>query len=196
MSVLCLLQPQNLVIVLWVVYWISSVTLAVTIRMGVKKVARGESFVDRVLQNILMVVALYLIYSPYLFFLSHRVILASNWVMIIGCCMVAGALAFAVWAMITMRGNWSSAVQSVQRQELVKTGPFTYVRHPIYAGVTGAFLGTMLVQGSLASLVALVCIIIKYVLKIKHEEQFLLQLFGQQYADYQRKTWKMIPFIY
>jgi hypothetical protein len=80
MSVLCLLQLQNLVIVLWVVYWISSVTLAVIIRMGVKKVARGESFVDRFLQNILMVVALYLIYSPYLFFFSHRVIPAANWV--------------------------------------------------------------------------------------------------------------------
>ncbi len=196
MLVLYLLQPQNLVIVLWIAYWIFSIALAVTVRMGVKKVARGESFIDRVLQNILMMVALYLIYSPYLFFLSHRVIPAFNWLMIVGCCTVAGSLTFALWAMITMKTSWSSSVQSVQRQELVKTGPFTYIRHPIYAGVTGAFWGTMLVQGSLASLVAIVCIIIKYVLKIKHEEQFLLQLFGQQYADYQRKTWKMIPFIY
>lgn len=187
---------NELVIIIWAAYWLYSIAAAITTRMSVKKIARGETLLERVIQNGLMVVALYFIYSPYLGFLAARIIPEYAVLMIFGCILVMGSLFFADWSRRILAANWSSAVQSVENQKLVQHGPYRFIRHPIYTGVTVAFLGTFFVQGTLASLVALLCIAIKYALKIRKEEQFLHTLFGTQYTTYKNDTWAMLPFLY
>lgn len=183
-------------LIVWAVYWAWSIAAAITTRRQVKKIAQGETTFDRVIQNGLMFIASYLIFSPYVGYLAMRIIPAYHWLMIFGFLLVTGSLFFADWSRRVLARNWSSAVQSVEDQKLVQHGPYRFIRHPIYAGITGAFLGTFFVQGSLASLIALVLLVVKYILKIRKEEQFLQVLFGLQYTLYKNNTWAMIPFVY
>lgn len=187
---------NTFVILIWAIYWLYSVAAAIRTRTQIKKIARGESFADRLIQNGLMLAAMYLIYSPYLGYLATKIIPECYWLSIFGCTLVVALLLFADWSRRILAHNWSSAVQSVENQKLVQYGPYRYIRHPIYSGVLGAFLGTFLVQGTLAAWIAVICILIKYVLKIRREELFLKELFGMDYKLYKAKTWAMLPFIY
>jgi protein-S-isoprenylcysteine O-methyltransferase Ste14 len=191
-----MISIRLVVLIVWTAYWIYSIAAAITTRMHVKIIARGETVLDRLIQNALMIIALYLIYSPYVGYLSVHILPNCLLVQALGCTVVIMSLFFADWSRRVLACNWSSAVQSVEKQKLVQHGPYRYIRHPIYTGVIGAFFGTLLVQGTLASLIALVCIVVKYILKINKEEQFLFTLFGPQYRLYKSKTWGILPFVY
>lgn len=191
-----MISLNSLVLVIWTVYWMYSIVAAITTRMRVKKMARGETLLDRLIQNALMIIALYLIYSPYVGCLSVHIFPENLLASVLGCTIVVASLFFADWARRILASNWSSAVQLVENQQLVEHGPYKHIRHPIYIGVTSAFFGIFLVQGTLASFVAFVFILIKYALKINKEEQFLLGHFGTQYSLYQSRTWAMLPLVY
>ena len=72
----------------------------------------------------------------------------------------------------------------------------TIVRHPIYAGMLLALLGTTLVSSTVGSLLGFVLATLSLWQKAYIEEQFLLVEFGEQYANYQREVKFLIPFVY
>lgn len=191
-----MLTINTCVLAVWAVYWAWSIAAAIKTRTKIKKIASGETILDQLMQNVLMFTALYLIYSPYIGCLAMRILPAYTWLMVVGGVLVVGALVFADWARRVLACNWSSAVQWVENQQLVQCGPYAVIRHPIYTGMIVAFVATFFVQGTLASLIALVLLIIKYILKIRKEEQFLQSLFDSSYRLYKNNTWAMIPFIY
>lgn len=191
-----IISNANSILIIWTIYWVYSIAAAFITRIQVKRVRLGETFFDRLIQNTLMIIALYLIYIPQAGLLSKRMFSEYSWVYIVGLFIVIVSLFFADCSRRILAYNWSSAVQLVENQKLVTHGPYKFIRHPIYTGVTCAFFGTFLAQGTLASLIALVCMVVKYALKIKKEEHFLQALFGPQYALYKNKTWAMLPFFY
>jgi len=67
------------------------------------------------------------------------------------------------------------------------------VRHPIYSGMLGMFLGTAVVSGELHGLVGLLIISIAYWRKIRLEEEYLSGTFGVEYDDYRKRSWAVIP---
>lgn len=105
---------------------------------------------------------------------------------------IAGIL-FAVWARRHLGRNWSGEVRIASGHELIRSGPYKSIRHPIYTGILGMYLGTMLVSGEMHALVAFAIIVLAYWRKLLLEEKILSQNFGPAWDDYRRDSWGLVP---
>lgn len=114
---------------------------------------------------------------------------------VVGAIIVAAGLGFSVWARRHLGGNWSAAVTVKEEHTLVRTGPYTYVRHPIYTGLLLAFLGTTIAIGEWYALIAFALAITSLVFKSRLEERRLRDMFPQ-YDQYRRESSALIPFVY
>lgn len=95
-------------------------------------------------------------------------------------------------------GKYSSLIITIeQSHRLVTTGPYSIIRHPIYAGIILMFFGYTL---SFCSIIGTIFILsffgVWFRKRIKLEEQLLIQTFGEEYLDYMKHTKRLIPFIY
>ena len=113
----------------------------------------------------------------------------------VGVTLVALGLAFSVWARIALGGNWSGSVTLKQHHDIIRTGPYRFIRHPIYTGLVVAFLGSALARGEWRGLVAVAIVVAALWRKWRLEERWLEEFFGPAYADYRRATWALIPFL-
>ncbi len=82
-----------------------------------------------------------------------------------------------------------------EHHELVTTGPYAYVRHPIYSGIMLMALGTALTS-SVFGIGMFVFISITFALRINKEEKIMLELFPEQYPEYQKHTKRLVSFVW
>lgn len=111
----------------------------------------------------------------------------------IGLLIEVAFLLLAVWARQLLGHNWSGAVAIKVDQELIRSGPYNFVRHPIYAGMLGAYLGIAMISGEVHALLGLILACFAYWRKIRIEEQYLSTVFGSAYLDYQAGVSAIIP---
>ncbi len=104
-------------------------------------------------------------------------------------------LAFCIWARFTLGQNWSGSVTLKGGHELITRGPYALVRHPIYTGLLTMFVATVLVLGHVAGIIAMPLVFVSIWITLRHEEKLMLQKFPDQYAAYQRRVKRLIPFI-
>ncbi|HTR19130.1 MAG TPA: isoprenylcysteine carboxylmethyltransferase family protein [Candidatus Paceibacterota bacterium] len=102
-------------------------------------------------------------------------------------------MALAIWARVYLGRNWGMPMSLKQEAELVTTGPYAYVRHPIYSGFMLAALGSALV--SVWWFVPLVLFSIYFIYSAKTEEKIMLKEFPDQYPGYMKRTNMLIPFV-
>lgn len=103
-------------------------------------------------------------------------------------------LALAIWARLYIGRNWGMPMTERVAPELVTTGPYRYVRHPIYSGVILAMIGTALAAGP-SWLVATVAVSAYFIYSATVEEHTLAREFPSAYGAYKRSTKMLIPFI-
>lgn len=106
----------------------------------------------------------------------------------------AGVL-FAIWARVMLGRNWSATVTLKQSHDLIQSGPYRLVRHPIYSGMLLSFVGVILFLDSVGGAVGLGIAIAVYYLKARQEETILAGHFGQAWEQYCSRTRAIIPFI-
>ncbi len=104
-------------------------------------------------------------------------------------------LVFTIWARKTLAGNWSSDVTFKQNHELIRTGPYRIVRHPIYTGLLVMFVGTALHIGQLRCLIGLLLMTIGFWIKLSQEERLMMRHFPEAYPVYRREVKALIPFV-
>jgi protein-S-isoprenylcysteine O-methyltransferase len=104
-------------------------------------------------------------------------------------------IAFAIWARIHLGKNWSSSPAVKEGHELVTSGPYRYVRHPIYTGLLVAAFGTAL-TGTYFGLDVFFVYLILIFSRLNKEEKIMLELFPGQYPAYQTRTKRLIPFVW
>jgi protein-S-isoprenylcysteine O-methyltransferase Ste14 len=115
----------------------------------------------------------------------------------IGLVLDIAGVAFAIWARVTLGRNWSGTVIATQEgQELVRTGPYAIVRHPIYTGLLLAIAGTALTIGTLASYLGVVAGAVALLIRVGIEEKQMREQFGPAHEAYRQHTWKLIPFVW
>jgi len=175
----------------WLVYWISSAA-------NVKKAIRRESNWWRASYIIPIVIASILLSIPPVagggFLFSNLLpIGVAYWP---GVLLIAAGLGFSVWARQHLGRNWSGTVQVKQDHQLVRDGPYRFVRHPIYTGVLTALLGTALVNNHWGGILAVVIAFGSFWRKLTLEERFMGETFGSAYEEYRRKTAALIPFLF
>lgn len=119
--------------------------------------------------------------------------LTRDWLAVILC--VVG-LAFALWARITLGRNWSGTITFKAEHELIVRGPYRIVRHPIYTALLTMFLGTAILIGRVGGVLGLALIFASFWIKLRREEELMLQQFPGQYADYQRRVKRVVPLAF
>jgi protein-S-isoprenylcysteine O-methyltransferase Ste14 len=125
--------------------------------------------------------------------LYHPVLPRAPWLPVLGIAIAVVNFAFAIWARMHIGRNWSSAVTAKVQHELICSGPYRWVRHPIYSGLLLAILGTVLVQDQVRGLVALALVFAGWKIKSRLEEGMMASTFGEQYTAYANSTGALFP---
>ena len=128
--------------------------------------------------------------------LTQRFLPENQSIVVAGLVIQAAFTLFAVWARRHLGSNWSGEVRIAAGHQLVRSGPYRFVRHPIYTAVLGMYCGTALVSGEIHAPLALVIVTLAYWRKIRLEEQALEKTFGADFDNYRRDTWALVPPLY
>jgi protein-S-isoprenylcysteine O-methyltransferase Ste14 len=118
--------------------------------------------------------------------------LLSFW---LGAAITVAGLLFAVWARVHLGRNWSRSVTIKQDHELITTGPYAVVRHPIYTGILVGFIGMAIAISQVRGFVAVVLIFLVFWAKFRMEEQWMRSQFGEEYNAYAHRTKALVPYI-
>jgi protein-S-isoprenylcysteine O-methyltransferase Ste14 len=102
-------------------------------------------------------------------------------------------MAVSLWARVELGQYWSDRVILQTDHQLIRTGPYAYMRHPIYSGVLLGVLGTALVLGQWRGLLALVVLLINYWIKAKKEEQILSSRFSHEFREHESRAGFLFP---
>jgi len=113
-----------------------------------------------------------------------------------GLAVECAGLALAIWARRILGRNWSGEITIKADHELVRTGPYGVVRHPIYTALLAMYLGTAIVSGQIRALLGIALAIIAYLRKARMEETNLATNFGEEYSAYREETWALVPGLY
>jgi len=173
---------------LWLVYWW-------LLSRNTKETSRSETWGSRASYVVLLVAAGYLmslrrlpisgasiqLYAPRLVLLLVEV-----------ACVAAG-LGVAVWARRHLGRNWSGTVTAKDDHELIRSGPYRAVRHPIYTGILLALIGMAIGTGTWTSAVAVVLAAVAFLRKLRIEERFMIDQFGDEYERYRREVPALVP---
>jgi protein-S-isoprenylcysteine O-methyltransferase Ste14 len=182
---------EEILFVIWVAFWAFWFILAYRTRSPVK---HRQSSLFPILPIIAIVIWILIttVFPGLLFlrFVPDEIIieLAGILIMLVG-------LGFAIWARLHLGTNWSGQPVIRMDHKLVRTGPYRIVRNPIYTGILVAFAGTALVIGELWAVVVMIILLIAFFAKIRMEEKFLLEEFGESYIQYKKEVKALIPFV-
>jgi protein-S-isoprenylcysteine O-methyltransferase Ste14 len=119
----------------------------------------------------------------------HNVVLGA-----VGAVLFACGLGLAVWARVHLGNNWGMPTSQRVEPELVISGPYRFVRHPIYTGLLTAMLGTALVDNLIGLIVVAVLVAYFYYCGTV-EERNLTATFPTAYPEYKSRTKMLIPFL-
>jgi protein-S-isoprenylcysteine O-methyltransferase Ste14 len=104
---------------------------------------------------------------------------------------------FAIWARRVLGCNWSGMLMQVREHHvLVQTGPYAFVRHPIYTGLLLAILGTALTLGTLASYLGVTAALLGVLTRVEIEERMMAAEFGEAHGAYRARTKKLVPLVW
>ena len=164
---------------------------------NVKASARREPLGSRLLHVVPLAVAALLLWfqNVPLPWLDARFIPWATWEFWVGAALAAAGLLFTVWARRHLGRNWSGIVTVKQDHELVVSGPYAYARHPIYTGLLLAFVGSALALGEWRGVLAVLIVFLALWRKLRLEERWMLDQFGEQYRAYRGKVAALVPFV-
>jgi protein-S-isoprenylcysteine O-methyltransferase len=130
-------------------------------------------------------------------FLSRTLLIAhgagASWFAILAA--VAG-LGITLWARIALGRNWSGSITHKEGHELVESGPYRFVRHPIYTGMLLMVIGTASARGTWDAAAGLVLFTVVHIWKFRREEALMTRYFPATYPAYRARTKALIPFLY
>jgi protein-S-isoprenylcysteine O-methyltransferase Ste14 len=188
-------------VAVWCIDGAWAVWLAIWVALSgrVKPVAARESLFRRAAHILPLLVAAFLLFyrTPHGdTWLERGLLPRRDWLVDAAAILVVTGLAFAVWARLILAGNWSGTVTLKHDHDLIRTGPYAWVRHPIYTGLLTAMLGNAVAIDERRGLLALAIITVAFLYKMRTEEAFMTQAFGDRYRDYADKVPALIPGIY
>ena len=113
---------------------------------------------------------------------------------ILGLALCAAGLAFAVWARIHIGKNWGMPMSVKENPELVTSGPYRLVRHPIYSGIMLAMIGSGLTSNAIW-FILVIFFVVYFIFSARREEALMTREFPDQYPAYKKRTKMLIPFV-
>ena len=178
----------------WIIYviWFIIVVYLTVSAIGVKQETQGH-----LLQSVglmLAIIAAFLLQRlPMFSFLNVASI--NPLIDSLGVILCAAVMAFLVWARQHLGRNWSQTVSIKKGHELVTSGPYRYVRHPMYAGGIIACIGSAIVVGG-AWILLLVILGLIFLWRVGAEDRLMARQFPNEYPLYKKRTKALIPFVW
>lgn len=181
--------------IIWLIvliYWIAS-------GFTVKKVHSQETFLKRFIFYWLPLIVAMLLLGPGEWFghtlIRENFVPHTNLVGIAGLTFCVLGAVIACWSRYKLGRNWSLSVQKKENHELIQSGMYKIVRHPIYTGLLLLFTGNAIIVGDYRGIIAVLIVFISFWFKLTKEEKLLTDNFGNQYTEYRKRTKALIPFI-
>ena len=167
----------------------------------VSNLSKGEENKRVRRQSVLLVVVVLLLFGT-LFFLpfadrrSIGVIMAGQGIRWLGLVLCGLGFALAFWSRLALGRMYSGEVTIQKGHQLITTGPYRYIRHPVYLGIVCTALGLSLLFRSWIGLAVMMPIVVGLLFRIKDEEVVLHKEFGQEWEAYYKQSWRFIPYLY
>ena len=189
-------QAQLLHVLGWIwavfgMYWIAAARRR-------KAEQTSELSLYRLIRILLLVVTFALLFSPRARVgpLSRRFLPPLPIIAYIGFALAVAGMGIAVWARIHLGQYWSDKVVLKVDHQLISSGPYARMRHPIYSGVLLGVAGTALVVGEWRGVVAFFLLLPNYAVKAKREDKILAGAFAEDFADHKRRAGFLLPRLY
>ncbi|MCW2894193.1 MAG: putative protein-S-isoprenylcysteine methyltransferase [Actinomycetia bacterium] len=181
------MRAVDLVIVIgWAAFWLYWLVEARHNKPGKNRLNR---FVG-VRVALLVVIVLF---ARFIGFGAHKT--TDDWWLVgIGVAVWAVGLALAVWARLYIGRNWGMPMTQKENPDLVTTGPYHSIRHPIYTGIILGLLGTALAT-TLYGLIVAAVLAAYFVYSALSEERYMTDLFPDTYPEYKAHSKMLIPFV-
>lgn len=175
--------------------WATFCIVWLILAIKTKPVQHRETVSSRLSYTVVTFVAFYLVFAGDVRpeWLRLHILPANPTVTVLGIVVTVAGIALAFWARAFLGGNWSGTVTVKVGHQLVRTGPYRWVRHPIYSGLILALLGTAIERRQVRGLIAIVLLYIGFKIKSRIEERTMVSTFGAQYDDYSRTTGAIVP---
>jgi protein-S-isoprenylcysteine O-methyltransferase Ste14 len=178
---------------IWGLYWFISA-------LGVKSTQRRESPASRWSHVIPVVIGVSLMfraqYGADTNWLASDVIPHGDDTVRLAVALVTLGLGFSIWARWHLGRNWSASITVKEGHELIRSGPYAWVRHPIYTGMLAGGVGTAIAMGELHAFIGLAIATAGFIRKLQIEEQWMREVFGEQYTKYAAEVSALIPYVY
>lgn len=169
------------------VYWFLSA-------LHVKKLKTKEPVRQRLAYLLGMVFAVLLLdaLAPRIFF-RWRFIPRLPWVDFLAAALTVAGIAFAIWARAHIGQYWSATVALREGHQLIRTGPYAHIRHPIYSGALLALAGTCIYWGNYQAIVLFGVVLTGFMMKARKEEALLAREFGAAFEEHRKHTGFFLP---
>ncbi len=172
----------------FVAYWVISA-------LNTKRTEKREAFAARYGVMFLEVVGFVLLFrhSADIGFLGQRVIPRSFAIGVTAVALTWAGIALAIWARWHLGQYWSGRITIKEDHKLIRTGPYSRLRHPIYSGLDLAAIGSALAIGRWRCVVGVCVIILGFGIKAKREEALLSAQFGTEFQEHRLSTGFLFP---
>ncbi len=178
--------------------WIAFYVLWIAWAFQSKKTQQRDSSREQLPYRVLPLAALFLMFTPawgigWLSWLFSSIAPGWIWLGWAGVTITAAGFAISIWARSCLGDNWSSAPGVKVEHQLIRSGPYRWVRHPIYTGLILALAGTALARNQWRGVIAVVMMWAAFAIKSQREEHYMRQTFGSQYREYSQTTGRLTP---
>ncbi len=185
------ITPQQMIYGSWLlfgIYWFVSAFRA-------KKTEKREPSAERLGHMILMTAGYLLLFqhNDNWGVLNQRFLPDIPWIARLGAAITLAGVLFAIWARRNLGRNWSAAVTIKQGHQIIRSGPYAYIRHPIYTGMLTAVIGSALATGEYRGLLAFAIILFGFFRKARKEEALLAANFGEPFLKHKQRTGFFLP---
>ncbi len=171
----------------WAIFWLYWLVAAFSMK-------KGRVPWSRELRIRVVIGAIVLVLIRLGAFRGHR-LNRDPWLARVGLALFGVGLGFAIWARLHIGRNWGTPMTQKDEPELVTSGPYRLVRHPIYSGILAAGIGTAIALSWLW-LVAVALAGVYFIYSAVVEERYLTGRFPDDYPAYKRSTRMLVPFVF
>ena len=184
--------PSFIILGCWIIfvaYWIANA-------LSVKATAERKSFASSLSYRIpclvggVMVAKFHNLHYPFYLPITPENVF-TYW---LGAPVCVAGLAMAIWARWTLADNWSGSIQFKQDHQLIRKGPYRFVRHPIYTGILIMCVAPAVQFGRLHCWLGFLIIGVGLWIKLKQEEVVMMEHFPE-YAAYKKEVKALVPFV-
>ncbi len=180
------------------IFWVLTGIYWIIAAQNIKHATQKEEIGFRVFYMIFWVVPFAFTFFRILLidWLYTRILPEKSVIEIIAFIGILFSLGFMIWSRVVLGKNWSGRIAVKDDHQLITSGPYTIVRHPMYTGFIFAFLFSAILLGEVRGVISFVILLIGILMKLQKEERIVRNVFGTKYDDYAKRVKKLIPFIY